>query len=87
MGTGLKLCSKSSYLRDLSPLLEACSKYGTKVLISSAGGDGTDAHVDELLDIIKEIATDKGYNFKVFYQFFVVKFRWLRSMRRFLPRR
>jgi len=65
MGTGLKLCSKSSYVRDLTPMLEASSKYGTKLLISSAGGDGSNAHVDELLEIIREIATDKGYNFKV----------------------
>jgi hypothetical protein len=65
MGTGLKLCSKSSYIRDLTPILEASSKYGTKVLISSAGGDGTNAHVEELFEIIQEIATDKGYNFKV----------------------
>ena len=65
MGTGLKLCSKSSYIRDLTPMLEASSKYGIKVLISSAGGDGTNAHVEELFEIIKEIATEKGYNFKV----------------------
>lgn len=66
MGTGLKLCSKSSYVRDLTPMLEASSQYGTKLLISSAGGDGSNAHVGELLEIIREIATDKGYNFKVF---------------------
>jgi hypothetical protein len=65
LGTGLKLCSKSSYIRDLLPILEACAKYGIKVLISSACGDGTNAHVDELLEIIRELSTQKGYNFKV----------------------
>src|SRR5271154_4833409 len=37
IGTGLKLCSKSSYIRDLTPILEACSKYDIKLLVSSAG--------------------------------------------------
>jgi Domain of unknown function (DUF4387)/Acyclic terpene utilisation family protein AtuA len=65
IGTGLKLCSKASYIRDLTPVLEACSRYGIKVLISSAGGDGSNAHVDELVDFIREIAESKGFWFKV----------------------
>ena len=65
IGTGLKLCSKSSYIRDLTPILEACSKYGIKLLVSSAGGDGTNAHVEEMVGFIREISEEHGYSFKV----------------------
>lgn len=65
LGTGVKLCSKASYIRDLMPLLDACHQYGTRLLVSSAGGDGTIAHVDELVGFINEICEAKHYTFKV----------------------
>jgi hypothetical protein len=65
LGTGLKLCSKSSCIRDLTPILKASSRYGIKVIISTAGGDGTSAHVDELFDMVREISAEHGYQFKV----------------------
>jgi hypothetical protein len=39
-------------------LLKALLKYHVPLLISSAGGDGSDAHVDDMIDIITEIMAD-----------------------------
>ena len=65
LGTGKTLCSKASYARDLTPILEACAAYGTKFLVSSAGGAGTNAQVDFLVDIIREITEANGWGFKL----------------------
>lgn len=65
LGTGKTLCSKNSYLRDLRPILEASADYGIKVLISSAGGAGTNQQVDELVDIIKELAQQSSWKFTI----------------------
>lgn len=72
LGTGVKLCSKASYIRDLTPLLDACHQYGTKLLVSSAGGDGTNAHVDELIGFINEICEAKHYKFKAVSHIFTL---------------
>lgn len=63
LGTGKTLCSRQSYTRDLVPILEACSTYGTKFLVGSAGGAGTNEQVDLLVEIIREIADQKSYHF------------------------
>ncbi|TPX15866.1 uncharacterized protein E0L32_000200 [Thyridium curvatum] len=60
LALGSMTCPRSSYARDLTKLLEAVLKYRVPLLISSAGGDGTDAHVKEFLDIIGEIAESLG---------------------------
>ncbi len=58
-------CGRESYIRDPTHMLEACFYRRIKVLISSAGGDGSNKHVDEMLDIIKEIASAHNFSFKV----------------------
>ncbi|KAH6995422.1 hypothetical protein EDB80DRAFT_755455 [Ilyonectria destructans] len=65
LGTDKTLCSRQSYTRDLEPILEACSRYGIKFLVSSAGGAGTNTQVDLLVDIIRSIAEQKQYQFKL----------------------
>ncbi|KAL2837820.1 hypothetical protein BJX68DRAFT_259460 [Aspergillus pseudodeflectus] len=65
LGSGKPLCSKESYVRDLGPILEACAKYKTKFLLSTACGAGTNPQTDYLISIIEEIARDKGYRFTV----------------------
>ncbi|CAK7216610.1 hypothetical protein SCUCBS95973_002865 [Sporothrix curviconia] len=65
LGMNKMTCSREAYLRDLGPMLEACFHFGVKVLIGSAGGDGSNAHVAEMLSFVEEIARDKGYSFKV----------------------
>jgi hypothetical protein len=58
LATGISTCPRSSYKRDLTKLLKALMKYGVPLLISSAGGDGSDHHVDECIDIIREIMSN-----------------------------
>lgn len=65
LGTGAMTCSKEAYIKDISLMLEACYERKIPVFISSAGGDGSDQHVDEFLEIIKSIAQEKGYHFKI----------------------
>ena len=53
-------CPRSAYARDLENLILAVRQYGVPLLISSAGGDGTDDHVNEFLRIIDEIMRNPG---------------------------
>lgn len=58
LASGVSTSPKSAYRRDLTKLLRAVTKYHVPLLISSAGGDGSDAHVDEFLSIITEVTAD-----------------------------
>ncbi|EXJ53396.1 uncharacterized protein A1O5_13385 [Cladophialophora psammophila CBS 110553] len=65
LGTGKTLCTNASITRDITPFLEACANYKTKVLISSAGGAGSNEQVDQLVDIIAGIAELNSWLFRV----------------------
>lgn len=65
LGLNKMTCGRESYVRDLTPMLEASYYRKIKVLISSAGGDGSNSHVQEMLDIIKEITGKRGFSFKI----------------------
>ncbi len=65
LGLGEMTCSREAYVKDLEVLLEAQHATRIPVLISSAGGDGTNLHVDVFRDIIAEIATKHGWHFKL----------------------
>ncbi|KAL2882105.1 hypothetical protein SGCOL_002367 [Colletotrichum sp. CLE4] len=65
LGMGKMTCGRGSYTRDLEPILAACYHHKIKVLIGSAGGDGSNKHVVEMLDLVKEITESNGYSFKV----------------------
>ncbi|KAH8807575.1 hypothetical protein F5884DRAFT_703760, partial [Xylogone sp. PMI_703] len=57
----------SSYKRDLKKLLALSHEFSVPVLISSAGGSGTDSHVNDFLELIQEICSEDGneeYKFK-----------------------
>ena len=49
-------CPRASYERDVGKLIALSRKFKVPVIISSAGGDGADEHVDEILAIIQELA-------------------------------
>jgi hypothetical protein len=61
LALGSMTCPRSSYERDLGKLIPLAIQYKVPILISSAGGDGSDEHVDTFLDIIRELA-DKPAN-------------------------
>ncbi|EXJ66647.1 uncharacterized protein A1O5_10318 [Cladophialophora psammophila CBS 110553] len=65
LGSGRTIVSKQALMHDLSPVLEACADFGIKLLISSAGGAGTNEQVNFLVDVVREISERKGYKFKV----------------------
>lgn len=78
LGLGKMTCSKESYVRDIGHMLDgernipgaqnsppAAFHHGCKVLIGSAGGSGSDKHVDGLVAIVEEISAERGYSFKV----------------------
>ncbi|KUJ22188.1 uncharacterized protein LY89DRAFT_704835 [Mollisia scopiformis] len=65
LGMNKMTCGRESYIRDLSPILEACFYRKIKVLIGSVGGDGSDKHVEEMLEIVRGIAESNGYSFKI----------------------
>lgn len=50
---------RSAYERDFEKLMALSHNFHVPIIISSAGGDGSDAHVDEFLDIIKGIVGDE----------------------------
>lgn len=65
LGLNKMTCGRESYVRDLRPMLQACFYKKIKVLIGSVGGDGSDKHVQEMLDIVHEISEQEGFSFKV----------------------
>lgn len=65
LGLNKMTCGRESYIRDLTPILEACFYHRIKVLISSVGGDGSDKHVQEMLEMVQEIAKKYGFSFKI----------------------
>ncbi|OQV02235.1 hypothetical protein CLAIMM_07469 [Cladophialophora immunda] len=65
LGSGRTIVSKQAFAHDLTPVLEACADFGIKLLISSAGGAGTNEQVDFLVNVVREISEAKGYRFKV----------------------
>ncbi|KAF8850814.1 hypothetical protein BDZ45DRAFT_708186 [Acephala macrosclerotiorum] len=67
LATGSMTAPRLNYKRDLAKLMSLSHDFHTPILISSAGGDGTDAHVDAFLDIVKEICDEEvnsAYIFK-----------------------
>jgi hypothetical protein len=60
LALGTMTSPRSSYERDLRKLLSLTHDYHIPLIISSAGGDGQNAHVDEFLNIIQEICDEPG---------------------------
>jgi hypothetical protein len=46
-------------------MLDACYHLGVKILIGTAGGAGSDKHVDMLADIISDMTIQRRYSFRV----------------------
>lgn len=65
LALGKTLVSREAYLLDLSLLLEASAKRRLPLFISSAGGPGTNAHVDGMIDLIASISAEKGFRFRI----------------------
>ncbi|EXJ56920.1 hypothetical protein A1O7_07264 [Cladophialophora yegresii CBS 114405] len=68
LALGITAAPRGHYVRDLGKLLKLVTKYKVPLMFSSAGGDGSDEHVDLMVDIIRELAElpeNKSYKLKV----------------------
>jgi hypothetical protein len=65
LGLGEMTCSREAYVKDIEVLLEAQQAARVPLLISSAGGDGSNLHVDAFRDIMVEIAKRRGWRFRL----------------------
>ena len=65
LGLGTMLVSPDAYMRDLSLMLRACAERKIPLFISSAGGPGIDRHVDDMVAMIQQIASQRQYRFKL----------------------
>ncbi|KAF2715295.1 hypothetical protein K504DRAFT_368296 [Pleomassaria siparia CBS 279.74] len=51
---------RSSYVRDLTKLIDLVVRFNVPLIFSSAGGDGSDEHVREMLGVVEEITAREG---------------------------
>ena len=64
LGLGAMTCTYDAYYRDLEMMICGGQKNKIPVFISSAGGDGSDQHVDVIFDMVKDIAAKHGFHLK-----------------------
>lgn len=65
LGTGKGFVSRGAAKRDLRLLVKAGAQKGIPVIIGSAGGSGSDAAVDQLIEVLREILKEEGLHRKV----------------------
>jgi hypothetical protein len=65
LGAAKPYQSPLAYKRDLRHMLKAGVRHGIPVIVGSAGGAGTDAHVDLLRDLALAIAAEEGLRFRL----------------------
>lgn len=65
LGLGSLLVSRTAYMRDLKLILEACAKQKTKLIISSAGGAGSNDGLNAMIEMIRELAQELGHRFRL----------------------
>lgn len=51
---------RTSYVRDLTKLVRLAWTFHVPLIFSSAGGDGSDDHVEEMLNVLDEICQMEG---------------------------
>lgn len=64
LGLGQMTSTEQAYERDLEVLIDAGKAHGIPVYVSSAGGDGSGAHVDLFVEIARRIAARRGYRLR-----------------------
>ena len=65
LGSGKSFTDRNAVKRDLSLALPLCLEQGAPLIIGSAGGAGGNVHTNLLVDIIKEISSEKHLKFKM----------------------
>lgn len=65
LGLGHMTCSKEAYYKDLTAVLTRAFPKKIPLFISSAGGDGSDEHLDIFIEILQDICKEQGFNAKM----------------------
>jgi hypothetical protein len=65
LGSGKCLNSKMSMKRDIGLMLEAALSARIPMVISSCGGAGGEPHLQAVVDIVREVARERGLRFKL----------------------
>ena len=65
LGSGKSFTDRMAVKRDLALALPKALEHGAPFIIGTAGGAGAKAHTDWLVEIIKEIASEKKLTFKM----------------------
>ncbi|HHW30728.1 MAG TPA: DUF1446 domain-containing protein [Clostridiaceae bacterium] len=65
LGAGVSFTDRNAVKRDLEILIPAAIEEDIPLIIGSAGGSGGNPHLEWNLEIIKEIAEEKGLSFKL----------------------
>ncbi|MBI3967749.1 MAG: acyclic terpene utilization AtuA family protein [Chloroflexi bacterium] len=65
LGSGKPYQSRIACKRDLRVMLRGAVPLGIPVIVGSAGGAGTDQHVDWMKDIVREIAAEGRLSFRL----------------------
>jgi hypothetical protein len=60
LALGCMSAPRESYIRDLKKLIKLSWQFGIPLIFSSAGGDGSDEHVREITNIVREICESNG---------------------------
>ena len=79
LGSGEPLVSRLSMKRELTQLIEAGRQAKIPVIVGSAGGSGSRAHVDWTVAIVREIARERGLNFKLAWIYADIPFDRVRT--------
>ena len=65
LGLSKMIVSRAALEKDVRLMLAGRAKARVPLLISSAGGPGINAHVDQTIEIIRDIAREENYRLKV----------------------
>ena len=65
LGAGISFTDRNSVERDLEIMIPAGLEAKVPVVVGTAGGSGARPHVEFVLDIVREIAREKGLSFKM----------------------
>ena len=65
LGSGKSFTDRGAVKRDLEFMLAAAMEENIPVIIGTAGGSGANSHLEWNVEIVREIAREKGHSFKM----------------------
>ena len=56
LALGTMTCPEEAYVRELTKVIKPVVEYNARLLVSSAGGDGSNDHLDLFVKLVQKIA-------------------------------